>query len=65
MTGGGRISGRAEAKSTACHFEGGKMYQALPLDRPATIHTLGDKMFTRIKDPKEHQLLRAFLAAHR
>jgi hypothetical protein len=54
-----------QARCQPCHFEGGKMYRALPFDRPATIHTLGDKMFTRIKDPKEQQLLRAFLAAHR
>jgi hypothetical protein len=38
------------------------MYQALPFDRPETIRKLGDKMFTRIKDPKEQELLKAFLA---
>jgi hypothetical protein len=48
-----------------CHFEGGKMYQALPFDRSETIRKLGDKMFTRIKDPKEQEVLRAFLAARR
>jgi hypothetical protein len=52
-----------QARCQPCHFEGGKMYKALPFDRPETIHKLGDKMFTRIKDPKEQELLRAFLAA--
>ena len=44
-----------------CHFGGGKMYEKLPFDRPQTIHKLGEKMFTRIRDPKEQALLRAFL----
>jgi hypothetical protein len=39
------------------------MYKSLPFDRPETIHKLGNKMFTRIKDPQEQELLRAFLAA--
>lgn len=54
-----------QARCQPCHFEGGKMYKALPFDRPETIHKLGEKMFTRIKDPKEQELLRAFLAARR
>ena len=52
-----------QARCQPCHFEGGKMYRALPFDQPETIHNLGEKMFSRIKDPKEQQLLRAFLAA--
>jgi hypothetical protein len=52
-----------QSRCRPCHFEGGKMYQALPFDHPETIQKLGDKMFTRIKDPKEQELLRAFLAA--
>ena len=52
-----------QARCQPCHFEGGKMYRPLPFDRPETIHKLGEKMFTRIKDPKEQELLRAFLAA--
>jgi hypothetical protein len=38
------------------------MYERLPFDRPQTIHRLGDKMFTRIKDAQEQALLRSFLA---
>lgn len=51
-----------ETRCQPCHFEGGKMYEPLPFDRPETIRKLGDKMFTRIKDPKEQEALRAFLA---
>ena len=51
-----------ESRCSPCHFEGGKMYRSLPFDQPGTVHKLGDKMFTRIKDPKEQELLRAFLA---
>jgi hypothetical protein len=51
-----------EKRCQPCHFTGGKMYEKMPFDRPKTIHTLGEKMFTRIKDPKEQAVLRAFLA---
>jgi hypothetical protein len=50
------------ARCQPCHFPGGKMYAKLPFDRPQTIRSLGEKMFTRIRDPKEQALLRAFLA---
>src|SRR5947209_20548520 len=51
-----------EKRCQPCHFSGGKMYEKMPFDRPQTIRTLGAKMFTRIKDPKEQAVLRAFLA---
>jgi len=51
-----------ESKCTPCHFEGGTMYQRLPFDRAQTIRTLGEKLFTRIKDEKEQRLIRDFLA---
>jgi hypothetical protein len=51
-----------EKRCQPCHFTGGKMYDKMPFDRPQTIRTLGEKMFTRIKDPKEQAILRAFLA---
>jgi len=50
-----------EKRCQPCHFAGGKMYARMPFDQPRTIHILGEKMFTRIKDPKEQALLRAFL----
>jgi len=47
-----------------CHFPGGKMYQRLPFDRPETVVKLGTKLFTRIHDEKERELIRQFLAAN-
>jgi hypothetical protein len=44
-----------------CHFNGGTMYARLPFDRPETIKTLGTKLFTRLKDEKEQDLIRRFL----
>jgi hypothetical protein len=51
-----------EAKCQPCHFNGGKVYQRMPFDRPETIKTLGTKLFTRIKDENERRLIRDFLA---
>jgi hypothetical protein len=45
-----------------CHFNGGKVYQRMPFDRPETIKTLGTKLFTRIKVENERRLIRDFLA---
>lgn len=44
-----------------CHFPGGKMHLRLPFDSVETIHEVGDGFFTRIKDPEEQEVLRAFL----
>lgn len=52
-----------ERKCVPCHFEGGKMYQRLPFDRPETIVRLGARLFTRIKDEPERDVIRRFLAA--
>jgi hypothetical protein len=37
------------------------MYERLPFDRPETITKLGEKLFIRISDEKERQLIREFL----
>jgi hypothetical protein len=58
----GQIRPVLEARCQPCHFPGGTMYERLPFDQPATIHTLGEKLFTRIKDEKERALFRSFLA---
>jgi hypothetical protein len=52
-----------ESRCMPCHFTGGKMYAALPFDKPETIVRLGEKLFTRIKDPKSQAVIRQFLAA--
>ena len=51
-----------EKRCQPCHFPGGKMYERLPFDRPETITKLGTKLFTRIKDGKEREVIRTFLA---
>ena len=48
-----------------CHFPGGKMYERLPFDRPATIVKLGERLFSRIKDDRERAAIRKFLAAQK
>ena len=45
-----------------CHFEGGKMYARLPFDKPETVRTLGEKLFTRIRADSDQAVIRAFLA---
>src|SRR5437899_1651946 len=52
-----------ESRCMPCHFTGGKMYATLPFDKPETIVRLGQKLFTRIKDPKSQAVIRQFLAA--
>jgi hypothetical protein len=37
------------------------MHGKLPFDRPGTIRTLGERLFTRIRDPQEQATIRAFL----
>src|SRR4030095_16101078 len=60
-----RVKPILEARCRPCHFQGGQMYERMPFDRPATITRLGEKLFTRIKDPKEQQVIREFLAQPR
>ena len=50
-----------QARCQPCHFQGGKVYDKLPFDRPDTIKRLGTKLFTRIKNEKEQKLIRDFL----
>ena len=52
-----------EQRCQPCHFAGGKMYERLPFDRPETIVKLGTKLFTRIRDEKQRELIRQFLAS--
>jgi hypothetical protein len=53
-----------ERRCQPCHFPGGVMYGTLPFDREATMHELGSKLFTRIKDPDEQGRIRALLASN-
>ena len=51
-----------QSRCMPCHFQGGKVYEKMPFDKPETVTHLGEKMFTRIKDEKEQRLIREFLA---
>jgi hypothetical protein len=51
-----------EKQCQPCHFNGGKMYAQLPFDDPKTIRHLGTKLFTRIRDEHEQDIIRTFLA---
>ncbi len=51
-----------QSRCMPCHFQGGKLYDKMPFDKPETISRLGTKLFTRIKDEKEQRLIREFLA---
>ena len=50
-----------QSKCMPCHFSGGKVYDRLPFDRPATIKKLGTRLFTRIKDEHDRKLVEDFL----
>jgi hypothetical protein len=50
-----------QSRCMPCHFQGGKVYDKLPFDKPETITKLGTKLFTRIKDQKERRLISDFL----
>src|SRR5678815_931247 len=50
-----------QSKCMPCHFSGGKMYDQLPFDKPATIKKLGTRLFTRIKDEHDRKLIEDFL----
>jgi hypothetical protein len=50
------------ARCQPCHFPGGIMYGKLPFDRGATVRTLGERLFTRIKAADEQRVIREFLS---
>lgn len=45
-----------------CHFKGGTVYGKYPFDAADTVHLLGKRLFTRLKDEKDRTVIRAFLA---
>ena len=45
-----------------CHFQGGRIYEKLPFDKPETITKLGTKLFTRIKNEDHQRLITEFLS---
>lgn len=51
-----------KSKCMPCHFQGGKVYDRLPFDRPETIRKLGTRLFTRINEQNDRRLIEDFLA---
>src|SRR5262245_14696191 len=45
-----------------CHIPGGKMYERLPFDDPATVAGHPEGILKRIKDPDEHALIERWIA---
>lgn len=45
-----------------CHNPGGKMYDRLPFDDPATVAGHPEGILKRIKDPAEHSLIERWIA---
>ena len=51
-----------ESSCQPCHFQGGKMYEKLPFDKPETLTKLGTKLFTRIENEDQQRVIREFLS---
>ena len=51
-----------QERCSPCHFPGGRMYDRLPFDQEGTILLLGTKLFTRLREPLDQELIRAYLA---
>ena len=60
-----RVKPILAARCQPCHFPGGSMHAQLPFDQPQTIRQLGTALFTRIRDEKQREVIRAFLAQER
>jgi N-acetylated-alpha-linked acidic dipeptidase len=50
-----------EARCTPCHFPGGVMHARLPFEVEGTARVLGTKLFTRLRDPQDEAVIRAWL----
>lgn len=50
-----------QEKCSPCHFAGGRMYDRLPFDQEGTILLLGTNLFTRLREPLDQELIRAYL----
>jgi len=50
-----------EQRCTPCHFPGGVMHARLPFEVEGTARVLGTKLFTRLRDPDDEAVIRAWL----
>ncbi len=56
-----RILPLLQEKCSPCHFPGGRMYDRLPFDKEMTIRLLGTRLFTRLREPEDQEILGVFL----
>ena len=47
---------------TPCHVPGGKMYERLPFDDPATVRGVKEGVLRRLTDPEERSVVEGWLA---
>jgi N-acetylated-alpha-linked acidic dipeptidase len=50
-----------EARCNPCHFPGGVMHGRLPFEVEGTSRVLGTRLFTRLRDPDDEAVIRAWL----
>jgi len=50
-----------QKKCSPCHFTGGKMYERMPFDNPATILSHQTGILKRMKDQPEATLIKQFV----
>ncbi len=50
-------------RCTPCHFPGGKMYERLPFDDPATVLSKRDGILRRLKADEDRQPVEKWIAA--
>ncbi len=56
-----RILPLLQERCSPCHFPGGRMYDRLPFDKEMTIRLLGTRLFTRLREPEDQEIVGAFL----
>jgi hypothetical protein len=50
-----------QKRCSPCHFPGGKMYERLPFDSPASVLLKKEIILARIKDDPDNKLIRTFI----
>ena len=50
-----------EGRCNPCHFPGGVMHDRMPFEVEGTARVLGTRLFTRLKEPEEVAVIRAWL----
>ncbi len=56
-----RVGPLLARKCTPCHVPGGRMYDRLPFDDPATVRRVKEGVLRRLKVPEDRSVLEAWL----